>query len=133
MPVVVEADVLELLRELIAEVKGLRADLSVRGQVLNCPRADISSLSRADLALLGRLLPAIGGALGSEAFLARDLFEHESAALRLVRRGLNAKRIGRLLHRAEGHAIDGYLIERAGVELGAILWRVVQAPETGSS
>ena len=39
-------------------------------------------LSRADRALLARLLPAIGGAFGSELFLVRELFESDAAAVR---------------------------------------------------
>jgi hypothetical protein len=118
-----EPVVVALLRTLIDEVKGLRADLAARVHDTNP-----GSLCRADLARLGRLLPAIGGALGSAVFLARDLFEHESAALRLVLRGLNAKRVGRLLQRAEGQVVNGHLVERAGVELNTALWRVLQAP-----
>lgn len=117
----------ELLRELVAEVKGLRADLMERNQDTR-PGILNSALSRADRALLARLLPTIGGAFGSELFLTRELFESESAALRLVLRGLNAKQVGRLLRRAEGQTIDGYLIQREGLELRAVLWRVVQVP-----
>lgn len=110
-----------LLRELVVEVRGLRSDLG------RDRKARFSAtLSRADCAVLSRLLPAIGGALGSEPFLARDLFDHESAALRLVLSGLNAKRIGRLFQRGDGQAIDGYLVERAGDELHTTLWRVVE-------
>jgi hypothetical protein len=119
----VEALLLSILAAIKENTAAVR-DLSVRK---GSPAGDHRSvLTRADLGLLGRLLPAIAGALGSEPFLARDLFE--SAAVRLVVSGLNTRQVGRLLRRAEGHAIDGYLIERVTVELGAILWRVVQAP-----
>jgi hypothetical protein len=115
----------ELLLAVLIEMRGLRQDLAQRNQdarpvILNSP------LSRADLALLGRLLPAIGGALGSELFLVRELFGHDAAALRLALRELNAKQVGRLFRRAEGQAIGAYLIQREGVELHAVLWRVAQ-------
>jgi hypothetical protein len=58
----------------------------------------------------------------------RELFESDTAALRLVLRAVNAKQVGRLLRRGEGQAIDGYLIQRDGTELHAVLWRVVQIP-----
>jgi hypothetical protein len=116
-------DALEtLLRELITEVRGLRADLAR-------DRRPVTSLSRSDRTVLARLLPAIGGVVGSELFVTRDLFESDAAALQLVLRGLNAKQVGRLLRRGEGQAIDGYVIQRDGTELHAVLWRVVRAPE----
>jgi hypothetical protein len=134
MPVAVEADVRELLRELVAEVKGLRADLvSLRRDIVPTSgqisfRKEIPALSRADVALLGRLLPAIGGVFGSDDFAVRELFEKDSAALRLVLSGLNGIRIGRLFQRAVDIPISSYLVERAGVELHAALWRVVGVP-----
>lgn len=112
-----------LLREILAELKGLREDLAAS----RLPGVQ-TSLTRADRALLARLLPAAGGAIGSVPFLVRELFEDDSAALHLVLRGLNAKGIGRLLRRAAGQAIDGYLVEEVGAELNTTLWRVVQAP-----
>jgi hypothetical protein len=54
------------------------------------------------------------------------MFDHDAAALRLVRRGLNAKRVGRLLRRAEGQAVDGYVVQREGFELHAVLWCAAQ-------
>jgi hypothetical protein len=47
-----------------------------------------------------------------------------AAPLHLVLRGLNAKRVGHLLRRAEGQAVDGYGVQRQGFELHAVLWRV---------
>ena len=108
-----------LLRELVTEVRGLRADLRERRAA--------ASLSRGDRALLARLLPAAGGVFGSEPFLTRDLFESDSAALTLVLRGLNVRQVGRLFRRGEGLAIDAYMIQRDGVELHAILWRILKA------
>jgi hypothetical protein len=84
-----------------------------------------SPLSRGDRTILARLLPAIGGALGSEEFTSRDLACHSASGLRLVLRRLSAKSIGRLLARADGVPIDGWLVERCGVEINVALWRVV--------
>jgi hypothetical protein len=74
-------------------------------------------------------LPAIGGAFGSELFATRELFTSEAAAVRLVVRGLNARQAGRLLRRATGQAIDGYMVQRESIEAGAVLWCVVKVPE----
>jgi hypothetical protein len=43
-----------------------------------------------------------------------------------VVRGLNARRVGRLFSRAAGVAVDGFAVERHGVELHVTLWRVVR-------
>ena len=126
-----QAVVAVLLAELIDEVKGLRADLAETVWHMHMPHGESqirSPLTRADRLQLGRLLPVVAGVFGSEPFLSRDLFEHDSAALRLVCRGRNARRLGRLFQRAAGQVVDGLMVERAGVELGAILWRCVGVP-----
>lgn len=120
----VQSELAALLELLIAEVRGLRDDLAR-------DRRRRRELSRSDRHRLARLLPAIAGALGSEPFLTRDLFESDSAALGFVLQGWTAIRIGRLFQRAEGAAVDGYVIERDGVELHATLWRVLQVPGSG--
>ena len=108
----------DLLRELIAEVRGLRADVQGR---LTTP-----ALSRTDRETLSRLLPAIVGALGSDSFLCRDLLDgDEYPGLRVVTAGLNSKKLGRLFQRAEGIAVDTYVVERDGSELNAVRWRVL--------
>jgi hypothetical protein len=73
------------------------------------------------------LLPAAGGVFGSEPFLTRDLFESDAAAVKVVTCGLNVRQVGRLFRRGEGQAIDGYMIQRDGEELNAILWRILKA------
>jgi hypothetical protein len=129
MTVAVEADVIELLRELVAEVKGLREDLAAVQRAAQPPITDrLSVLSRADLELLGRLLPPIGAVCDPPEFAVRELFEKDSAELRLVLRGLNGIRVGRLFQRAAGQVVNGYMVERAGAELHASLWRVVEVP-----
>src|SRR5262245_3873238 len=106
-----------LLRIVISELRGLRRDLAGQRPL---------SLTRADRVVIGNLLPAIGGTFGSELFIVRELFEHESAALHLLLHDVNAKQLGRLFRRAEGQPVGGYVIERGGEELHCVLWRVVQ-------
>jgi hypothetical protein len=110
----------ELVLALLVEMRGLRQDLARDGR-------PAPTVSRADRAVLGRLFPPVGGVFGSDEFLIRELFEKDSAALRLVLNGLTSIRIGRLFQRAEGQVIDGYLVERTGGrELNTALWRVVE-------
>jgi hypothetical protein len=85
-------------------------------------------LTRADRMRLAPMLPAIAGALGSEPFTSRDLVADDAApALRVVCGTLSIKQIGRLLARAEATPIDGWLVERCGVEINVTLWRIVRA------
>lgn len=117
---VLDVEMLEVLREI--------RDLLRRSLEQARPARGI--LSRSDRARLSRLLPAIAGAYGSERFTARDLFEADAApAVRLVVRGLNPRRVGRLFQRADQQAVDGYLVQRDGVELHAVLWRIQRVPE----
>jgi len=89
-------------------------------------------LSRRDLDVLARLLPAIGGVYGSDAFLVREVIASADPGVRLVRGDLSAKALGKLLARAAGLAVDGLVIERVGVEDGAVLWAVRAVASTGS-
>jgi hypothetical protein len=72
-----------------------------------------TSLNRADRDLLAKLLPAVGGAFGSEPFTSRDLVD--AAGVRVVVRGLTVKQIGQLLGRGAGTPINGLVIERAAM------------------
>jgi hypothetical protein len=112
-----DREYLELLRAMLAELQAIRA-------AVEQPRRPLT-VTRADRAYLVRLLPAVGGVFGSESFAARDLLEHDSAAVRLVVDGSTAKKLGQLLRRAEGHPIDGLMVERSGIELGVVLWQIV--------
>lgn len=87
------------------------------------------ALSREDLRALARMLPAIGGALGSEPFLARDLIASDNRSVRLVVQGYSSKRLGKLFMRAAGQQVDGYVVEEAGEELRVVLWRVLKYSE----
>lgn len=84
-----------------------------------------STLNRADRDALARLLPAIAGTLGSDLFTARELIEHSAPALRLVCVGLSARQLGKLLRRAHGQPVGGYVVSSDGLEVGAVLWRVL--------
>jgi len=118
-----DAGVLEaLLRELLAEMKGLRADLAAR-------RSAPAALNREDRACVAGLVPVIGAIYGSEKFAARDLVDADAPpALRLVTRGLTAQQLGSLFSRGAGQVIDGFVLERAGNELHATLWQVFRVP-----
>jgi hypothetical protein len=83
-----------------------------------------SRLSRADRDRLARILPVVAGAVGSAPFLARELLEHPSAGLGLVLAGSSSRSLGRLLRRAEGQPVAGYVVEQVGIEAGAKLWSV---------
>jgi len=117
-----------VLAELRAHTAELRAIRLLLEQWSHRPVMP-SSLSRGDRAVLARLLPAIGGVLGSELFASADICESDAPALRLVRAGLTARQLGRLLRRAVGTPIAGYLVERVGAEAGVALWRVVAVAE----
>jgi hypothetical protein len=110
-----------LLLEVLDELRLIRAELAGQRRP--------SHLTREDRDRLATMLPAIGGAFGSELFLVRELFEADAAAVRLVLRGFTPKRVGRLLQRGEGQVIDGYLVQRGGLEVHVVLWRIVQVPE----
>ena len=120
-----DPDAVVLLREILAVQRQILATLE---------RPRPRALTRPDLAILRKLLPAIGGALGSEPFASRDLCT--TPATRVVLRDLNVKQIGRLLARAEGIPIDGHVLEPAGVEINVRLWRVLIdtcSPSEGNS
>jgi hypothetical protein len=83
-------------------------------------------LSRADRERLERLLPVIAAAVASDGFLVSELLRLESPGLRLVVGASSARSLGRLLRRAEGVPVGGYVVERLGQEGGAVLWRVLK-------
>lgn len=90
-------------------------------------------LAPADRELLERLLPATGGLVGSEPFAVVDVLEEAAtpagAGLRVVLGPLDRwtpKRLGKLLARGAGIAVDGYRVERlGGSDRAGVLWRVV--------
>jgi len=119
----VDGPALETLRDILTELRGLRADLMQR-------RTPAPTLNRTDRARLAALFPAIAGVYGSEPFTCRDLVDDEAGpALRLVVAGLDARQLGSLFARAVGVVVDGYVLERAGSELHTRLWRVFRSRE----
>jgi hypothetical protein len=111
------------LLELVAAVLRVEAKLDR----LLAQRRPASTLSREDYTRLARLLPAVGGQLGSEPFIASEVIEHDSPAVRVAARGLSARQLGRLLRRATGQPVAGLVIERLGSEAGAAIWRLLRA------
>jgi len=111
-----EDPVLELLRELVAEVRGLRADLAQRRPAV---------VTRTDRVRLAQLLPAIAATLGSEIFTVHELFASSAPALPLVLEGLTPGQVGKLLRRAIGVPVEQLVVERMGDEDRRVLWRVV--------
>jgi hypothetical protein len=79
-----------------------------------------------DHALLVRLLPAIAGAMGSEPFTSRDLVTEAAPGVRVVLGTRSVRTIGKLFSRAANIPVDGYLVERAGLELNVVVWRLVE-------
>jgi hypothetical protein len=89
------------------------------------PRA---RLSRDDVAMLRRLLPAVVGAFGSEEFFAADLVDGTNHGVRLVCGGRSVRSLGKLLRRSVGVPVDDYLVERLGLErgVGVVRWRILR-------
>ena len=108
---------LALLQQILDKLDAIHAALSA-------PKT--AALSRRDRQQLETLLPAIAGARGSDPFTVADLLEHR--AVRLVLGALDARAVGRLLHRATGTSVDGYVVERVGAELNRVVWRIVATP-----
>lgn len=112
MPEPVEA----LLRELLSEIRGMRADL--RG-------GKASSLTRNDRVILERLLPAIGLLFPEEElFTAREVRKHPAPGLGILLDGMDTRSIGRLLTRAAGVPIAGNTVDCSGRESNVVLYRV---------
>jgi hypothetical protein len=111
-------DSTELLRAVLDELRAIRLALAER-------QRPPLHLTRADRDRLAAILPVIGATLGSEPILTRDVLEDDAPALRLVLKGISARSLGRLLQRAEGAVIGGYTVQRAGVDAGAVVWRVL--------
>ncbi len=121
------ADAAVLLDERLDVLQATIVALARRVETLERQR---SRLTRADRRLLLKLLPAIGGALGSAPFMAADIVEHTSPAIRLtLGPGLTSKRLGRLLSRASGQPIGDYVVERVGREGSIVIWRVVSVSD----
>jgi len=122
------------IRELRAEVSALRRevrelidevqrDRELRQQPR--PRA----LSAPDRRWLSAMLPVVVGLFGADVWTVRDLFEDASPGLLLVLGALRPRQVGRLLRRAEGHAVDGLVVVRDGPLANVIHWRIDRADQ----
>ena len=101
-----------LLREILLEVRALRADvelLATRGR-----------LSRGERQVLEALLPAAAAIVGDSVFVASDLVEFPS--LRALLDGYSASSAAWLFAKANGSRIAGVRVERVGRDRSGALW-----------
>jgi hypothetical protein len=87
-----------LLRDLIAEVRALRADIAAMR-----PKPAVPSGG-----LLDALLPAVAERLGSDPWTAADLLDEFPELLRDV----SAKRLGKMLAAVQDGAVNGLVVRR---------------------
>lgn len=116
-PIVVERDqVLELLGDLVAEVRGLRADLAAS-------RRRPSRIA---------LLPVIAAAVADRAFSAVELVQHAEMVDDGLRTALDAahlttaRQVGKTLRALEGRTIRGLRLARIGTDRDGVVWRMFQ-------
>lgn len=106
-------EVAELLREVLVELRGIRAALERRSDV---DRPEVAAL-----------LIAIFEAVGTRAFSGPELIDYaevSSNARLLAACGSNARKLGRIFRRIEGEACAGLRVERVGDSRAGIVWRV---------
>lgn len=94
-------------------------------------RFERAALSRADRKRLEALLPVWAGVFGSECKKAADIIGSDHPGLRLVHEGLSVKALGKLLARAEGHDIGGFVVARANADNGSTFWAVEKVISKG--
>jgi hypothetical protein len=112
----------DLLRELVAEVRGLRADLVAHRRE--------RKLSPADRAVLSTVLPTIAATVGDRVFTVSELVAHAQlpAATELreaIATAGGAHALGRLLKRGEHADVGGLALETLGVDRDGRMWRIV--------
>jgi len=112
----------DLLRALLAEIRGLRADLAGKG--LAAPKT----------ASLQDLIDAIAFTVGDRAFTAGELIAFADVApperLQNVLHaagGTNPRKVGKLLHRLSKQDLSGWQVLRIGFERDGIIWKVQAA------
>jgi hypothetical protein len=105
----------KLLTALVAEVRGLRADVQALGK-------------RTEALKPGPLLIAIAEAAGNRMFTTRELVHHADyrAPLHEVIGGKSPKALGRLFRRIENQDFDGLCIKSIGPSRDGVLWRVCE-------
>lgn len=120
-------EILQLVRQLAADVHALRqADERKTG----------GALSGADRAALTILLPAIADAFGDLHFTTRELFRYANAKDDILMAEIaracgpvttgTVRRLGKLLTRAAGFALDDLRVVRVGDERDGAVWSVVR-------
>ena len=114
----------ELLRAILGELRGVRADLRSPRQ----PHAEIAT--HVDL------LRAIEATTAGLTFSVAELLEHAEvvaqraadprlhAAIEGAVGAVNGRRLGKLLGRLEGEALGGLMIERVATGRDGVLWRI---------
>ena len=109
---------------LSAEVAALRAEIVALRRQVSALAAAEARQQKPTVALLQRLLPALAGAFGSNAWRTTDALAHPN--LRPLLHGWTARRLGIFLgSRADGVVVDGYRLDMIGREGHVALWRVV--------
>ena len=111
-----DPQVVTLLETLIAEVRGLRADLAR-------DRRPRRALSRADVDRLSRLLPAIAGAVGQRAVHRRGSFS-SSPRCASWRPAWPRRRSGNCCSARVASRSHGYVVESDATELHRRVWRL---------
>jgi hypothetical protein len=110
--------VLDLLQQLVSEVRGLREDMRVRSGKFADPPNHVP------------LMLTIAATVADRAFSAREVNQHAAlvdGALRaaLAAAGLvNARRIGKFFRTIEGQTIAGLRLDRIGTDNEGVVWRV---------
>ena len=112
---------IELLRELVAEVAGLRCAMERPRQLQD------------DRAAVLEMLTAINSAVADRAFTARDILAHaalpqswrlQTAIGAVVGAGSPARTLGRALRRIDGLALGGLSVQRIGENRDGAIWLV---------
>ena len=101
------------------------AALALRVAALEAGRGP-RRFSQADRESLAAVFPAIGGAIGSEAFTVAALAALPAAGLQVALQRCSTRRLGRLFARAVGQNVDGFTVQRLGREGSAVIWKLVR-------
>ena len=114
------------VRELAAEVRGLRGDLAGR----KAPNTEPTPALRKEQAdTLAATVPVLAATFGASRFASwqpLDIAKQqtaEAANLRLVLGPMTAQQLGKLLQLGLGHSFDGLRVVRAGKDGSARFWR----------